>query len=54
MLEQIKKELDKVERLKFYLAMKDRWNHEDFTLDAEYDRKIKELENKLKEIEAND
>ena len=54
MLEQIKKELDKVERLKFYLAMKDRWNHDDFALDAEYDRQIRELEKKAKEIEAND
>ena len=54
MLEQIKKELDRIERLKFYLAMKDRWNHDDFALDAEYDRQIRELEKKLKEVEAND
>lgn len=54
MLEQIKKELERVKALKFYLAMKDHWNHEDFALDAEYDRQIRELEKKLKEIEAND
>ena len=53
-LEQIKKEIEKIETFKFYLAMKDRWNHDDFALDAEYDRQIRELEKKAKEIEAND
>ena len=54
MLEQIKKEIEKIETFKFYLAMKDHWNHDDFALDAEYDRQIRELEKKAKEIEAND
>lgn len=53
MLEQIKKELEDVKTWKFYLAMKDRWNHEDFATDAEYDRKIRELEKKIKELEDN-
>lgn len=37
----------------FYLAMKDTWNAQDFTLDRELSREIAKLENKYKETYGN-
>lgn len=53
MVEQIRKEIEKIETFKFYLAMKDHWTEDDYATNAEYNRQIRELEKKAKEIEAN-
>lgn len=44
----IKAEIEKVENRKFFLAMKDHWDADDFDYDFEMDKEIRALKAELK------
>jgi rRNA maturation endonuclease Nob1 len=49
--EMIKREIDEIESSDFYLQMKDHWSNDDFRIHDTYQKRIKELREKLKEME---
>lgn len=49
---EIKERIDRLEDLKFYLNMKDRWTTEDYRTMDRYRREIRELERELATMEA--
>ena len=44
---EIEKRIEKLEERKFYLAMKDRWNFEDYKLNTELFNEIRKLKEML-------
>ena len=44
---EIKERIDELETRQFYLAMKDRWDRDDFNYDRELTNQIRELKNLL-------
>lgn len=48
--EEMKQRLEKLEKERFLLEMKDRWNAKDYDIDRQYRNEIRELK---KEIENN-
>ena len=44
---ELEQRLNKLLDNKFYLAMKDHWNAEDYRRDCEYDREIAKIRKKL-------
>ena len=49
--EMIKREIDEIESSDFYLQMKDHWSDDDFHIHDTYQKRIRELREKLKEME---
>ena len=49
--EMIEREIDEIESSDFYLQMKDHWSNDDFRIHETYQKRIKELREKLKEME---
>lgn len=49
--EMIKREIDEIESSDFYLQMKDHWSNDDFRIHDTYQKRIRELREKLKEME---
>lgn len=49
--EMIKREIDEIESSDFYLQMKDHWSNDDFRIHETYQKRIRELREKLKEME---
>jgi rRNA maturation endonuclease Nob1 len=49
--EMIEREIDEIESSDFYLQMKDHWSNDDFRIHDTYQKRIKELREKLKEME---
>lgn len=47
--EELKMELEKVERAQFFLAMKDNWKAADFNRDRELTARARELKKQLEE-----
>lgn len=52
--EEIKKELEKVERMSFINQMNDHWERKEFEFDANCTKRIKELEAMLAEAEESE
>lgn len=52
--EMIKREIDEIESSDFYLQMKDHWSNDDFRIHETYQKRIRELREKLKEMEEKD
>ena len=48
---EIKREIDEIESSDFYLQMKDHWSNDDFRIHETYQKRIRELREKLKEME---
>lgn len=48
--EEIKKRLEKIQGLRFWIAMKDNWSREDFNRDLELSTEQLKLEKELKEL----
>lgn len=46
--QEIEARIDKLEDLRFYLAMKDRWNSKDFEQDREWSNELFNLRKELK------
>lgn len=51
--ELLMKEIEDVETRMFYLDMKDRWSQADFELMRLYQIKLKELKQRLEQLECN-
>jgi uncharacterized protein YneR len=51
-LEDLKKCLERMETINFFLEMKDHWSHDDFTLSYKYHDVITYLKKKIKELEV--
>lgn len=49
--EMIEREIDEIESSDFYLQMKDHWSNDDFRIHETYQKRIRELREKLKEME---
>ena len=47
---EIEKKIEEIENKRFYLAMKDRWNANDYTTDNKWFRELLELKKALAEI----
>lgn len=45
--EEIKGKIEEIERRRFFLAMKDMWNREDFERDRKWYNEVRELEKEL-------
>lgn len=52
-VEEIRKQIDKVENARFYLSMKDYWASGDYDADRIMRNKLQALNNRLKELEEN-
>lgn len=48
--EMIEKEIENIEHRIFILNMKDRWNNDDYEMERQYKRQIRELKNELTNI----
>ena len=48
--EMIEKEIKNIEHKIFVLNMKDRWNNDDYEIERQYDRQIRELKKELANI----
>lgn len=46
--EEMMNRIEELETARFYLAMKDRWNNEDFQTDDRLYRELRELKQKVK------
>lgn len=52
-IEEIRKQIDKVENARFYLSMKDYWASGDYDADRIMRNELQALNNRLKELEEN-
>ena len=48
--QEIEKQIEELEDRKFYLAMKDRWNREDYKRNDDLNKQLKELKKELKNV----
>ena len=51
--EMIEREIDELETSDFYVQMKDHWSPDDYRIHDAYQNRIRELREKLKEMEEN-
>lgn len=48
--QEIEKQIEELENRKFYLAMKDRWNREDYKRNDDLNKQLRELKEELKNV----
>ena len=48
--QEIEKQIEELEDRKFYLAMKDRWNREDYKRNDNLNKQLRELKEELKNV----
>ena len=48
--QEIEKQIEELEDRKFYLAMKDRWNREDYKRNDDLNKQLRELKEELKNV----
>ena len=48
--QEIEKQIEELEDRKFYLAMKDRWNKEDYKRNDDLNKQLRELKKELKNV----
>ena len=48
--QEIEKQIEELEDRKFYLAMKDRWNKEDYKINSDLNAQIRTLKEELKNV----
>lgn len=48
--QEIEKQIEELEDRKFYLAMKDRWNKEDYKRNDDLNKQLRELKEELKNV----
>ena len=48
--QEIEKQIEELEDRKFYLAMKDRWNREDYKKNDDFNKQLRELKEELKNV----
>ena len=48
--QKIEKQIEELEDRKFYLAMKDRWNREDYKRNDDLNKQLRELKEELKNV----
>ena len=48
--QEVEKQIEELEDRKFYLAMKDRWNREDYKRNDDLNKQLRELKEELKNV----